>query len=101
MTLVLQQTTVDGCLPKRFKDYADREDKTLQEVYSEAIQIFIDSYQKDNLPFLASPLDGETISFRVDAKLKLKVEKVCKNKTRVRRLYYTAIYNYAKANGLI
>jgi len=101
LTSVVQQTVVEIGLPKKFTDYADREGKTVQDVYAEAVQSFIDSYQETPLPFLASPIQGETLVFRLDKDLKLKAQALCKGKSRARRLYYTAIHNYAKTIGLI
>lgn len=101
MALKLQQTKVESSINVRFKEYAERVDKTVQEVYSDAIRAFIESYPQKNIPFLASPVSGVTLSFRLDEDLILKAKAVCKNKASDRRLYYTAIITYAKEKGLI
>lgn len=102
MTLIIQQTKADIVLVNAIKTYAKNNNEILQEVYAKAVKEFIDSYEREQPSFLASPLNGITINLKLPENLKKSATLLAnKHNNSARRLYYTALRQFALKNKLI
>ncbi len=103
MTLITQQTKVDDALVLALKKLAKEQGITLQALYADAVQRFLNERAKTpTVLYLVSPRTGGNYNLKLPAPLvRRAITLATKDHTSARRLYYTALVRYAQAHGLL
>ncbi len=103
MALITQQTKVDDALVVALKDLARQEGVTLQALYADAVEAFLNDRSKTPTAlYLVSPRTGGNYNLKLPAPLVHRaITLASKDNTSARRLYYTALVRYAQAHGLL
>ncbi len=98
MERVVRRTSINPALIKKLKIAAARRGIYLQDLYEEAFICFLEkrsSLGKGDTVYLMSPRDEKELNLKIRPSIFAKIEGVAKeDKVSLRRLIYTALFNY-------